>query len=150
MSLRSMTWKTFPLWVGIAGALAALGFVLMSELRVQNTRTILPPSRVDGDLILTGFRLSTLLDGEREWEISASRARLFEQDHQALLDTVRGTVRTDDGSVVEFEGRACDHPRHRGPHPPRDPRTSSRPCGEMPSRSSGLRRASAGRGSTWP
>jgi LPS export ABC transporter protein LptC len=102
-----MTWKTFPLWVGIAGALAALGFVLMSELRVQNTRTTLPPSRVDGDLILTGFRLSTLLDGEREWEVSAARARVFEQDHQALLDTVRGAVRTEDGSVVEFEGRSA-------------------------------------------
>jgi LPS export ABC transporter protein LptC len=107
MPVRSMTWKTLPLWVGIIGALAALGSVLVSELRLQGTTRTSPPSRLDGDLILTGFRLTTLRDGEREWEISAARARLFERDHQALLDTVHGTVRMEDGSVVEFQGDAA-------------------------------------------
>jgi LPS export ABC transporter protein LptC len=64
----------------------------------------LSPSRVDGDLILTGFSLSTLLNGEREWDVSASRARLFEPSHRAVLDGVHGTVRLDDGSVMQFEG----------------------------------------------
>jgi LPS export ABC transporter protein LptC len=102
-----MSWKTLPLWVGIVGALAALGSVLVSELRLQGTTRTPPPSKVDGDLILTGFTLSTLLDGERQWEVSASRARLFEQDHQALLETVHGAVRMDDGSVVEFQGQSA-------------------------------------------
>lgn len=107
MAVRSMAWKTLPLWAGIIGALAALGAVLVSELRLQGTPTTSPPSRIDGDLILTGFRLSTLSDGEQEWEVSADRARLFERDHHVLLDGVRGTVRMDDGSVVEFEGEAA-------------------------------------------
>jgi len=102
-----MVWRTLPLWVGIVGALAVLGLVLVSELRLQGNATTAPPSKVEGDHILTGFRLSTLRDGEREWEISAARARLFERDHQALLDTVHGTVRMDDGSTVEFEGEAA-------------------------------------------
>jgi LPS export ABC transporter protein LptC len=80
---------------------------LVTELRFQGKATTSPPSKVEGDHILTGFRLSTLRDGEREWDISASRARLFERDHQALLDTVRGTVRMDDGSMVEFEGESA-------------------------------------------
>ncbi len=103
-----MVWKTLPLWVGIVAALAALGYVLVSELRLQGTTKTSPPSRVDGDLILTGFRLSTLSDGEREWEVSASRARLFEQDHRALLEAVHGSVRMDDGSIVEFQGQSAE------------------------------------------
>jgi LPS export ABC transporter protein LptC len=93
--------------VGIVGALVVLGYVLVSELRLQGKARTASPSSVEGDHILTGFRLSTLRDGEREWEISAARARLFERDHQALLDTVHGTVRMDDGSTVEFEGEAA-------------------------------------------
>lgn len=102
-----MAWKTLPLWAGIAGALAALGAVLVSELRLQGTPATSSPSRIEGDLILTGFRLSTLSDGIQEWEISAARARVFEGDHQALLDGVRGTVRMDDGSVMTFEGETA-------------------------------------------
>jgi LPS export ABC transporter protein LptC len=109
MAVRFLAWKTLPLWVGIVGALVALGSVLVSELRLQGDAATRPsrPSKVDGDLILTGFRVSTLLDGQREWQVSALRARVFEQDHQALLDTVHGTVRTEDGSIVEFQGQSA-------------------------------------------
>ncbi len=102
-----MVWKTLPLWAGIAAALAALGAVLVSELRLQGTHTAAPPSRIEGDLVLTGFRLSTLRDGVEEWEISAARARVFERDHRAFLDGVRGTVRLDDGSTMTFEGETA-------------------------------------------
>jgi LPS export ABC transporter protein LptC len=107
MAVRKITWKTLPLWAGIAGALIALGSVLTSELRLQGATRTSPPSAVEGDLIMTGFKLSTLNDGTREWEIAASRARLIERDHHALLDEVRGAVRMDDGSVVEFEGESA-------------------------------------------
>lgn len=107
MAVRWMAWRTLPLWVGIVGALAVLGFILATELRIQGKARTAPPSRVEGDHILMGFRLSTLRDGEQEWEVSAARARLFERDHHALLDTVRGTVRMDDGSTVEFEGESA-------------------------------------------
>lgn len=107
MAVRSIAWKTLPLWAGIAGAVVALGSVLVSELRLQGNATPTPPSAVDGDLILTGFRLSTFSDGTQDWEVSASRARLFERDHQALLDRVHGTVTMDDGSLIRFEGESA-------------------------------------------
>lgn len=103
-----MVWKTLPLWAVIIGGLAVLASVLVSEVRHRTTTSVAPPSTLDGDLILTGFRLSTLTDGEGEWEVSASRARLFDQEHRALLDSVHGRLRTADGAVVEFEGPSAE------------------------------------------
>jgi LPS export ABC transporter protein LptC len=104
---RSAAWRAVPLWLILVGGLAALGVVLVSHVRLRGIATPLSPSKVEGDLILTGFSLSTLLEGEREWEVSAERARLFEPSHRAVLDGVRGTVRMDDGSVMRFEGASA-------------------------------------------
>jgi LPS export ABC transporter protein LptC len=104
LAARWTAWRALPLWLLIIGGLVALGVVLVSHVRVRGTAVPLSPSRVDGDLILTGFSLSTLLNGEREWEVSAARARLFEPDHHAVLDEVRGTVRLRNGSLMQFEG----------------------------------------------
>ncbi len=104
MVIRSIQWKALPLWIAIITGLAALGSVLVSEVRVRGVSGVLAPAASDGDLVLTGFRLVTTTNGVTEWDITASRARLFEKRHQALLDDVKGAARARDGSRVEFEG----------------------------------------------
>jgi LPS export ABC transporter protein LptC len=101
MVIRSIPWKALPLWIAIVTGLAALGSVLISEIRVRGVSGVLPPAASDGDLVLTGFRLVTTTNGVTEWDITASRARLFEKRHEALLDDVKGAARTRDGSRVE-------------------------------------------------
>src|SRR3989304_4870660 len=104
MVIRSIPWKALPLWIAIVMGLAALGSVLISEIRVRGVSGVLAPAASDGDLVLTGFRLVTVTNGVTEWDITASRARLFEKRHEALLDDGKGAARTRDGSRVEFEG----------------------------------------------
>jgi LPS export ABC transporter protein LptC len=104
MVIRSIPWKALPLWIAIVTGLAALGSTLISEIRVRGVSSVLAPVATDGDLVLTGFRLVTTTNGVTEWDITASRARLFEKRHEALLDDVKGAARTRDGSRVEFEG----------------------------------------------
>jgi LPS export ABC transporter protein LptC len=104
IAVRSIAWKTFPLWMLVLGGLGALGVLLASQVRLKGAGTPAAPTVVDGDVIVTGFRLATLSDGEPEWEISAARARLFESTHQAVLDQARGSVRMKDGALTQFEG----------------------------------------------
>ena len=84
--------------------LAALGSALVSEVRIRGVSGVPAPAAADGDLVLTGFRLITATNGVTEWDITASRARLFEKRHEALLDDVKGAARGRDGSRIEFEG----------------------------------------------
>ncbi|MFZ5877196.1 MAG: LPS export ABC transporter periplasmic protein LptC [Nitrospirota bacterium] len=104
MAVRSIAWKTFPLWMLALGGLGALGVLLASQVRLKEAGAPSAPTVVDGDVIVTGFRLSALSDGEAEWEVSAARARLFESKHQAVLDRVSGSVRMQDGAMAQFEG----------------------------------------------
>jgi LPS export ABC transporter protein LptC len=104
MAVRSIAWKTFPLWMLVLGGVGALGVLLASQVRMKGSGTPVAPTVVEGDVIVTGFRLATLSDGVTEWEVSAVRARLFESKHQAVLDRARGSVRMNDGSVAQFEG----------------------------------------------
>ena len=86
------------------GGVGALGVLLASQVRLKGAGSPAAPTVVDGDVIVTGFRLATLSDGKPEWEVSAARARLFESRHQAVLDQVRGSVRMKDGALAQFEG----------------------------------------------
>jgi LPS export ABC transporter protein LptC len=107
MAIRSLPWKTLPLWILIAVGLAALGATVVSELRIRGVSNSPPRIHADGDLVLTGVRFVTTLDGATEWALTAARARVFDRQHQALLDDVRGEAHARDGSVVEFEGPAA-------------------------------------------
>ncbi len=104
MAVRSIAWKTFPLWMLVLGGLGALGVLLASQVRLKGAGTPAAPTVVDGDVIVTGFRLATLSDGKLEWEVEAARARLFESTHQAVLDQARGSIRMQDGALTQFEG----------------------------------------------
>ncbi len=88
----------------IVAGFAALTAVLISELRVRGVAPSVSPVVSDGDAVVAGFHLLTTINGTLDWELTASRARLYEDRHQALLDDVRGAAHTRDGSTVEFEG----------------------------------------------
>ncbi|MBI3608404.1 MAG: LPS export ABC transporter periplasmic protein LptC [Nitrospirae bacterium] len=107
MVIRRIEWKALPLWIMIAAGLAALGSVLLSELRVRGVSPPLSPTVSDGDVVVAGFHLTTTINGMPDWELTATRARLYEGRHQALLEDVRGAARTQEGSMVEFEGASA-------------------------------------------
>ncbi|MFZ5863244.1 MAG: LPS export ABC transporter periplasmic protein LptC [Nitrospirota bacterium] len=107
MTVRSVAWKTFPLWMLALGGVGALGVLLASQVRLKGVGASAAPTAVDGDVIVTGFRLAALSDGEPEWDVSAARARLFESRHEAVLDQARGSIRMEDGTVTRFEGAAA-------------------------------------------
>lgn len=86
------------------GGVGTLGVLLASQVRIKGAGTPVAPTVVEGDVIVTGFHLATLSDGETEWDVSAVRARLFESKQQAVLDRARGSVRMNDGAVAQFEG----------------------------------------------
>ncbi|MEO5657553.1 MAG: LPS export ABC transporter periplasmic protein LptC [Nitrospiria bacterium] len=104
MAIRSIVWKTLPLWLAIAAGLVAIGSVLLAELRGHGTSTAGSSTLAESDVVLTGFHLTTSSNGRVQWEVRASRARFLPGGHQALLEDIRGTSRPPDGSMIEFEG----------------------------------------------
>lgn len=104
MTIRSIVWKTLPLWLAIAAGLVALGSVLWGELRGRGASTAGSSTLAESDVVLTGFHLTTSSNGRVQWEVRASRARFLQGGRQAVLDDIRGTSRPPDGTVVEFEG----------------------------------------------
>ena len=104
MITRAIEWKALPLWILIATGLAALGAIVFSELRLRGVSPSVSTAVSDSDVIVGGFHLMTTIDGTTDWELTATRARLYEGRHQAVLDDVRGAAATHDGSMVEFEG----------------------------------------------
>jgi LPS export ABC transporter protein LptC len=104
MIIRAIVWKALPLWILIAAGLAALGAIVFSEVRLRGVSPSVSTAVSDSDVIVRGFYLMTTIDGTTDWELTATRARLYEGRHQAVLDDVRGAAATHDGSMVEFEG----------------------------------------------
>jgi len=104
MASRVRVWKVLPLWIVIAVSIGWLGSVLISELRHRGKVDTPAPGFSNSDLVLTGVHVVTIVDGVMTWELNASRAQIYEGQHQARLDNVHGIARPSDGTVVRFEG----------------------------------------------
>jgi len=106
MAFRLRAWKALPLWIIIVAGLSGLGAVLVTELKHRGTTAVHVSDFSNSDLVLTGVHVVTAVDGIAQWELNASRAQIFETNHQVRLEDVRGTARSSDNTVVRFEGQS--------------------------------------------
>lgn len=88
----------------ITGLLIFLSFSLISGLKKRNFQTGATDSGGKSDVNIRQFSFVQTYQGERDWELKAEQAEVFEKEQKAHLRTVAVTLQTPEGFEVKLDG----------------------------------------------
>jgi LPS export ABC transporter protein LptC len=88
----------------IMGLLVFLSFSLASSFKKRNFTPVMTDTGIKSDLKISRFSFIQTHQGERDWEIKAEQAEVFEKEQKANLQTVSVTMQTPQGLELKLEG----------------------------------------------
>lgn len=88
----------------ITGLLVFLFFSLVSSFKKRNFTAVMNDAGIKSDVKISRFSFIQTHQGERDWELKAEKAEVFEKEQQARLETVAVTMQTPQGMELKFEG----------------------------------------------
>lgn len=88
----------------ITGLLVFLSFSLMSGLKKRNFPVVSTDMDGRADVKINEFSFVQTHLGERDWELKAARAEVFEEEHEAHLEAVSVTIKTPQGLELKLDG----------------------------------------------
>jgi LPS export ABC transporter protein LptC len=87
----------------ITGLLIFLSFSLISGFKKRSFSVLTEPAG-KADTKLSQFSFVQTRQGERDWELKAEKAELFEKEQKANLERVAVTMQTPEGLELKFDG----------------------------------------------
>lgn len=88
----------------IAGLLIFLSFSLISGLKKRNFQTAVTDTGRKSDVNISQFSFVQTHQGERDWELKAEQAEVFEKEQKAHLKTIVVTLQTPQGLELKLDG----------------------------------------------
>jgi len=88
----------------ITGLLVFLSFSLVSSFKKRNFTSVITDTGIKSDVKISRFSFIETHEGERDWELQAEQAEVFEKEQKANLKTVAVTMQTPQGLELKVEG----------------------------------------------
>ena len=87
----------------ITGLLIFLSFSLISGLKKRSFSIVTEPAG-KADTKISRFSFVQTRQGERDWELNAEKAEVFDKEQRANLEQVAVTIQTPQGLEMRFDG----------------------------------------------
>ena len=102
--MRRERWVRVFLFVIIAALTVTLFRILSTGLHRPEIASSSGDALAGADIEMDRFTLKQIQDGETLWTIRADRAELFESARMLSLSQLQATLRTSDGTEIQFSG----------------------------------------------